>query len=379
MPLTDYLPYGTYIGKPVLIEECENFSDGTKVCRQFFDCGQNPTVKFFENTFNTEEHVVDQTADYGPATYSTGDEVKIGIGLRYKYAGATDLVIDSSNEEEYHPAAVDEFGSRKNSTIWIPLGFVREKTPLNGATTSTLLCKQGARIEIDCGWTYAYGPDMFLAIFIDGLDYVPVKHPVSLTARIEIIDGSGDTQDSFSTPVVGGKLFLAVPQDQDSTTTEKRRAKISVSIDALYATSVTLATDVYIGHVSLSFLRRIGEPMYGIDERNTSTFVDVVSDGVQQEIATKSFDTISGTIIVESQDFQRAKTLLRRSARGGHMLYIGARKSEYSDLAYYGKVKYTSAIDDPSGRYKIGVSAESRPYFVSNDFVTVDSTEGYPQ
>lgn len=391
MAYADYLPGGFAVGEPKMQTVTETVGSST-VPRRYFDCG---TVSFYENSYSgTEAQITDTADEYqiggGTGTvaaandsYQTGDVVKIdALGLKFKYAATDNLVVDASNFDEYHPCAVDEFGYRTATAVqtWSPMGHTEEYKPLNGSDESYLTFANGGRVEVETGWTYTEDPDGFVGLLIDGISYEGQRYPVTVTAFVEIWDAYDILVDSFSVGNVGSKFFLRIPRNNELSALYlgDPLCKISVTLSPLYSTSVTLASTLYVGSVSICSFVNVGTPLLGVKESPIVTARDLLSDGVRQEEIMSAYDTLTGKTLVDKEDYKAARNALKRASVKQSVAYIGAEgDTDYVDIAYRGRVKFGMPIEDGSGKHKVDVTVTARPYFVENDFITLDSTQGY--
>jgi len=384
MAYIDYLPSIASIGSPVT-KKASITVNNIETEREFFDCG---SIKFFKNAAYTESEIIDTTPEYSigggsdSGKYKYGDEVQVSsLKIKYRYALDVSQEITSANFDEFHPSAININNERINYAMWVAIGHIDEYKPLNGSSESYLTASNNMRIEVDLSdWTYTQREDGFIGLHIDGIAHEEVKYPVKIIAYVTIYEGDGTTvQDTFYEFIYsGGRFFMRVPVS-NGVNPEERLSKISIFLSAGYATSVSIPIEVSVGSVSVSFMKNIGLPLYGIDESSVTTFKDVISDGIVQEVAENVYDTVSSSVLVDKPDLKKVKSVLRKSCIGGNIFFIGASDEDYSDIAYYGRIKYNTPIKNASGKYEIKIDCDSRPYYAQNRFVTPDSTDGYAQ
>lgn len=324
---------------------------------------------------------------YGEGTYSTGAVVRDSLNLlEYRYAGIDDLIIDSSNVNEYDPSRTTDGGlTRSNSDIWVNQGTSNAFKSISGSMAESSVIPYNYVGEGGYPGTTDHYPFIVFtfrsAIFslfgLHGVDKVVIfvtnYDGSSVIETLEIDTFHKDRLFLDLSSVVGGTwttVFL-IKQAGLSLATDMREDGPSVAqimhfrdIDFLYGETRTTS---------------LGSSLIGHTQSRVSEFKTVISDGVEKSMVTKSYDTFNGHVLVDEADLQKVEYALSKATQGDYVFHTGTGKELYDQRVYLGKIKYSSPIEDNSGKFKINISGQSLSYGVENPLIAPDSTDGYAQ
>jgi len=374
MPTPEQRPYEDFLPSQASLGTIEYMTksvtvNGKVTSRQYYS-NEMFELRHHETIDGERALFIDSTPEYSEGTFTTGDEVKVSdIGLKYKYAGVEDLVVDAATLDEKHPLAKDNFNMLINRSIWVCMGVVDELKPFDGSSSSSLyselhdiviIKKKGLTQKEDGGIFFVYDA-AFCNADIKG-NYIDENDE---NVEYQAYVGEHQYLDKMSL------LDIADPNASMLGLTKK-----SQLIEATLTND-----DENIGNVSLSCLcyvrwTSLGSQLVGHSGNRVSDYKTVISDGAEKQIVAKSYDIFSGSVLVERADLKRTEYLLMKATQGDYVFHIGAG-AQHDNRVYLGKLKYSSPIKNEK-YYQIDISGQSLSFDVKNPLVDENSTSGYP-
>lgn len=408
-----YLPNQASLGVIKLMEKSVTI-DGKITRRKYYD-NYSFNIYYVVDDY-LKVLVEDTTPEYGITTYTTGDEVQVNeIGLKFKYSGVDDLLVDANNFNEKHPLAKDDNNLYKNRDFWVVIGVVDELKPFDGSSKSSLYSHEfDILVERKPVVGRPANDGTSMNVFFSGgnCEIKTYGNRISYPVCLGGYDENGDLYDE-------GEFEISMPCfDQNGNTTDfminhnyeeylahhsthENTDRISIK-DILYPTNnghdtvhkveatfksapenflINDMLFVHHGHVGISSIcfvtwHSLGSKLIGHTSNRVSEFKTLMSDGVEKQIVSKSYDVFSGHILIDKENLKKTEYLLMKATKGDYVFHIGAGEL-HDNRVYLAKLKYSSPIENNS-KYKISISGQSLSYDVSNPLVNADSTEGYP-
>lgn len=383
MAYEDYIPKKAIMGSPAYSVREINVG-GNTIKRRYLDPDTEIVELYeFDSDYNFAANkyiasnftqIIDSAQEYGVGTYATGNEVKINaLGLKYKWAGKEDLIVDAGNFDEKHPAAIDAFLKRTN-TDWIVQGTIKELIPFDRSTETFIESSQGGmRIQVQPMMLLNYF-DYFVSSVREDAWMLSIFGVSAKVASIQFLDPNDNEMDAFQVYMdTKDRLSLLIPFSM-------MPSKIIIDLHPYkdYYELFGSYGKAQCASVTLSYVAEIGR---SIPEQHTSyrtaSFQDIYVDGVPTSEVLKTYDVFSGTLVVDKENLQKTQYILSKSVGGDYVFHMGGGREKYDQCVYFGKIEYNSAMAAQEN-YEININGQSNAYAADNYLIPPDSTDGYP-
>jgi len=328
---------------------------------------------------STGTDIEDTTPEYAETTYATEDEVQIhSLGLKYKYAGV-DPLNTTGNYHLYHPSAIDVNGQRVNGDIWVVSGTINEYSMIDETHSTKFEAPNFGTVSVRSGGGDSVDEDYALGFFLDGIGGESIYSSITFNFY-----KNGTTDDkvhpSFQVDLgLKDRVYIKVP-----TWSPGGGLNLYSSVEAIISSNRLVthpegsgSAKARIGMAALVWGKEIGCALEGHIKNRTAEFKTVISDNAEKTVISKSYDTFSGTVLVESVDLPDAEVILSRATSGDYVFHTGTGMELLDQRVYACKLKYSIPAPN-TPQYDVQISGQSHSYNVDNYMIQPDSTDGFP-